>query len=479
MFSLPSPYGIGDFGQSARDFADLMHMAKQSYWQVLPIGPTSYGDSPYQSFSSFAGNPYFIDIEKLCERELLTKEELEAAKCEDERIDYGRLYRERYPLLKKAYLRAKQKGESQADFLEEQKDWLPDYGLFMACKSLYGGAPYWEWPEEIRLRRPEALENYRATLCEEIGFHVFLQAEFYSQWFELRSYAKELGISIIGDLPIYMPRDSVDVWASPENFQLDENGLPLGVAGVPPDYFNADGQLWGNPLYAWGRMKENGYAWWMRRIDGCAKLFDVIRIDHFRGLAAYWRVPYGDETARGGEWIKGPGTDFIEALHKSFPDYPIIAEDLGFLSEDVRALLEESGYPGMKVLQFAFDSREPSDYLPHNYDSHCVCYTGTHDNTTLKAWFDEAAPDDVAFSKLYLGLNEDEGLCRGMLRGGMGSVAELFVACMQDYLETGAQTRINVPGTVGENWKWRMKKSDMREELASEIGDMTRIYGRA
>lgn len=478
VFSLPSPYGIGDLGREAYAFVDFLHEAKQSYWQVLPIGPTSYGDSPYQSFSPMAGNPYFIDLERLCERGLLTKEELYSHRDDCEHIDYGRLYETRYPLLKKAFARSRERGESQSEFLAEHASWLANYGLFMACKEHFGGKPYWEWPEDIRLRGHEAIGRYCEMLSEEIAFQVFLQSEFYSQWFALRDYANERGVAIIGDLPIYMPRDSADVWASPRNFLLDGNGDPRGVAGVPPDYFNADGQLWGNPLYDWEYMKNDGYGWWMRRIEGCAKLFDVIRIDHFRGLASYWRVPYGDATARNGEWIKGPGSDFTEALHHNFPDYPIIAEDLGYMSEDVKSLLKDSGYPGMKVLQFAFDSREPSDYLPHNYDAHCVCYTGTHDNTTLKAWFDEASPDDVAFAKRYLGLNAEEGLCRGMLRGGMSSVSALFVACMQDYLESGVSARVNTPGTVGENWRWRMKKGDMSYELAAQIGEMTRRYGR-
>ena len=478
VFSLPSPYGIGDLGKAAYAFVDFLSEAKQSYWQVLPIGPTSYGDSPYQSFSPMAGTPYFIDLEKLCERGLLTREELDAHRDTSVYIDYGRLYETRYPLLKKAFERAKEKGGHNSEFLSAHSSWLANYSLFMACKEHFGGRPYWEWPEDIRLRRKEALEHYCALLADEIGFQVFLQAEFYTQWFALRSYANEKGVAIIGDLPIYMPRDSADVWASPQNFLLDENGDPKGVAGVPPDYFNADGQLWGNPLYDWDFMKNDGYGWWLRRIEGCAKLFDVIRIDHFRGLASYWRVPYGDDTARNGEWVKGPGMDFVGALREHFPEYPIIAEDLGYMSDDVKTLLASSGYPGMKVLQFAFDSREPSDYLPHNYSSGCVCYTGTHDNTTLKAWFNEASPEDVEFSKQYLGLNENEGLCRGMLRGGMSSVAELFVACMQDYLESDASARINTPGSIGANWKWRMKNGDVSMDLAKEIGEMTRRYGR-
>ncbi|MDO5111678.1 MAG: 4-alpha-glucanotransferase [Clostridia bacterium] len=478
VFSLPSPYGIGDMGQCAYDFVDFLQAAGQKYWQLLPIGPTSYGDSPYQSFSSFAGNPYFIDLEALFKRGLITAAEKEAAKRPVGDIDYGEMYETRYPLLKKAFLRAKEKGEEHRAFLDEQHMWLHDYALFMACKSYFGGKAWTAWPEDIRLRYHNAMAYYRDILREDVEFHIFLQKEFYDQWFALRDYAAKRGVRIIGDLPIYVPMDSTDVWAAPELFQLDEKGVPKGVAGVPPDYFNADGQLWGNPLYDWDRMRQDGYAWWMRRMGACAKLFDMTRIDHFRGLASYWAVPYGDETARGGAWIEGPGMDFVEALHRNLPDYPIIAEDLGFLTDDVRRLLSASGYPGMKVLQFAFDSREPSDYLPHTYPRSCVCYTGTHDNTTLQAWFNEAKADDAAYAREYLGLSQEEGYCRGMIRGGMGSVADLFVACMQDYLETGAKTRINTPGTVGKNWRYRMQAGDCSAALAQRIAAMVKLYGR-
>ncbi len=465
-------------GRCAYDFVDFLAAAGQKYWQLLPIGPTSYGDSPYQSFSSFAGNPYFIDSDALYNRGLITSAQREEARRPVGEIDYGELYQTRYPLLKSAFLRAREKGETQWDFLDAQHMWLHDYALFMACKTYFKGIAWTAWPEDIRLRYHNAMAYYRDILREDVEFHIFLQKEFYAQWFALRAYAAKKGVRIIGDLPIYVPMDSTDVWAAPELFQLDEKGVPKGVAGVPPDYFNADGQLWGNPLYDWARMRNDGYAWWMRRMGACAKLFDMTRIDHFRGLAAYWAVPYGDKTARGGAWIEGPGMDFVEALHKSLPDYPIIAEDLGFLTDDVRRLLSASGYPGMKVLQFAFDSREPSDYLPHTYPRNCVCYTGTHDNTTLRAWFREAKAEDAAYAKAYLGLNREEGYCKGMIRGGMGSVADLFVACMQDYLETGADTRINLPGTVGANWRYRMQPGDCDTALAKSIAQMVRMYGR-
>lgn len=480
LFSLPGPYGIGGLGREAFAFVDFLHSAKQRYWQLLPIGPTSYGDSPYQSYSSFAGNPYFIDLEALAERGLLSEAELAAARRPQGDIDYGGLYTSRFPLLRLAYERARAQGEMarEREFLEKERHWLPEYALFMALKDHYGGAPWWEWEEEYRLRVPEALGRFVSANGAALGFHVFLQAEFYGQWEKLRAYAKAREVALIGDLPIYVPRDSAAFWAERENFQADAAGTPRAVAGVPPDYFNADGQLWGNPLYDWEKMEEDGFAWWLRRIEGCRRLFDVLRIDHFRGLASYWRVPFGAPTAREGEWVEGPGKAFIDALHARFPDFPIIAEDLGLLDEGVRELLAYSGYPGMKVLQFAFSADGKSDYLPHCHVPGCVCYTGTHDNNTLRAWFDEISPEDAAFARDYLGLNEREGFCRGMLRAGMGSVAKLFIACMQDYLEYGGEGRINLPGRPWGNWRCRIEQNACTEELARDIAAMTLRYGR-
>ena len=481
--SLPSPYGIGTLGKAACDFIDFLSAARQGYWQVLPAGQTSYGDSPYQSVSTYAGNPYFIDLDVLVEEDLLTPADLEGIDWGDDetRVDYGKLYASRYEVLRKAFERGRSRDrEAQGRFAAQHQDWLPDYALFMAVKKHFDMKAWYEWPDEaIRMKRPEAVASYRESLAEDVAFYAYLQFLFDRQWQKMRSYAKEKGIKIIGDLPIYVPMDSADVWASPESFQLDEKNVPVEVAGVPPDYFSEDGQLWGNPLYNWDAMKADGYGWWIRRIGGAAALYDVLRIDHFRGLESYWAVPYGETTAKNGRWVKGPGMDLMSALIGWYPQVKFIAEDLGFLTPEVRQLLKDSGLPGMKVLEFAFDSREPSDYLPHTYSPHCICYAGTHDNATLMEWRDEADPDDIAYAKKYLGLNDEEGFCRGIIRGGMSSVAELFVAQMQDYLELGAEARMNTPGVLGGNWQWRMKAGAATDKLAKEIAEMTVMYGRA
>ncbi len=483
--SLPSPYGIGTFGKAAYAFVDLLERARQSYWQVLPLGPTGYGDSPYQSFSAFAGNPYFIDLDELVDNGLLERDRISSLRwgAEDRRVDFGAIYEQRFQVLRAAFARAKEIDEQMASldrFTAQNGGWLNDYALFMSLKDENGGLSWEDWPSELRMREESALNSARERLADNIRFYQFVQNVFFEQWSRLRAYTNERGIKIVGDLPIYVPFDSADVWSAPHEFQLNEEHQPVCVAGVPPDYFTADGQLWGNPLYDWDHMKQTGYAWWMRRMRSACTLFDCVRIDHFRGLSSYWSVAAGSETARDGEWIEGPGTDFINKLKETFPSFEIIAEDLGFLTDQVHALLEDSGFPGMKVLQFAFDAREPSNYLPHTYDSHCVCYAGTHDNTTVASWFAEANPDDTAFAERYLGLNEREGYVWGILRGGMGSVADLFLAQMQDYLELGAEGRMNTPGTLGgNNWRWRLLPGEFSEQLAEKIGDMTAMYGRA
>ena len=481
--SLPSPYGIGTFGKAAYDFADFLHAAGQKYWQVLPLGPTSFGDSPYQSFSTFAGNPYFIDLELLMEDGLLTRDEVTVCPwgTEPRYVDYGKIYESRFTLLEKAKNRGWQRDrEEVAAFAAENAAWLPDYALFMACKRHFGMQSWLTWPEEkLRLRDKATLEEYRKKLRPDVEFFTYLQFLFYRQWNALRDYVHGLGIKIIGDVPIYVAMDSADVWSEPEFFQLDEKGFPTAVSGVPPDYFTADGQLWGNPLYDWDKMKADGYGWWIRRLDGIGKLYDVVRIDHFRGLESYWAVPYGDSTARNGEWRKGPGMDFIRVITGWFPDLKLIAEDLGILTPAVRQFLKESGLPGMKVLEFAFTPDTLSDYLPHAYgDGHCVCYTGTHDNAPLQLWREEADPAEIAFAAEYLGLNEREGFNRGMIRGGMSSVAELFVATMQDYLNLGRYHRMNTPGSGVGNWQWRLLPGEASRALAEEIYAMTRRYGR-
>ena len=480
--ALPSPYGIGSLGQAAYDFVDFLVKAEQKWWQILPIGPTGHGNSPYQSFSAFAGNPYFIDLDMLCREGLLLPEELHAVDwgSDPARVDYGKIYENRFLLLEKARQRGWMKYAKEIEgFVEENKGWLPDYALFMALKRHFGMKPWMEWEYDIRLRQEDAMEKYHRELAEDIQLFLFIQYLFYKQWNALRAYAREQGIGIIGDIPIYVAMDSADVWAEPQWFQLDERNIPGEVSGVPPDAFSESGQLWGNPLYDWDAMKQDGYGWWIRRIDGASRLYDVIRIDHFRGLESYWAVPYGAADARKGRWRKGPGMDLITVLKNWFPQVSFIAEDLGYLTPEVQQLLQDSGFPGMKVLEFAFDSRECNDYLPHTYTPHCVCYVGTHDNEPVMAWKDAADPADIAMAKNYLGLHEAEGFYWGLLRGGMGSVACLFVAQMQDFLGLGEESRMNTPGQAEGNWQWRLREGEITEELTLKIAEMTRLYGRS
>ena len=479
--ALPSPYGIGTLGKAAYAFADFLHVAGQKYWQLLPLGPTSYGDSPYQSFSTFAGNPYFIDLDLLAEEGLLDKEDLAAADWgNDPRyVDYGKIYEVRFDVLRRAFLRGRERDREAVERFQAENPWLKNYALYMAVKAHFGMKSWLEWPDEaIRVRAPEAVARYEKELAEDVAFYTYLQYLFFKQWGELREYIHSLGIRIIGDLPIYVAMDSADVWAEPEFFQLGEGNIPTEVSGVPPDYFSADGQLWGNPLYDYDRMRQDGFGWWIRRVEGASRLFDVIRIDHFRGLESYWAVPYGAETAREGRWRKGPGMDLVGVLTKWFHGLDIIAEDLGFLTPEVHQLLRDSGLPGMKVLEFAFDAREPSNYLPHTYERNCVCYVGTHDNETVMQWREQADRADVTFARKYLGLNEAEGFHWGMIRGGMSSVADTFVAQMQDYLGLGAEGRMNTPGTLGNNWRWRLLPGEASPALARKIRRYAHMYGR-
>ena len=478
--SLPSPYGIGTLGKEARAFVDFLAAAKQRWWQILPVGPTSYGDSPYQSFSAYAGNPYFVDLEQLMDLGLLEKEEVDSCDwgADPTAVDYGKIYNSRFRLLEKASEKGWARyGQDIEAFGNQNQSWLPDYALFMALKRANGMKAWTEWPEAVRMRQAQALEKARTELAADIRLFTFIQFVFFRQWRSLKSYAHEKGVGIIGDMPIYVAMDSADVWADPGSFQLDSRNVPTEISGVPPDSFTADGQLWGNPLYNWAAMKADGYGWWIRRIAGASKLYDVIRIDHFRGFESYWAVPGGAKTARDGHWVKGPGMDLLGVLKNWFPDLEFIAEDLGYLTPEVKQLLSDSGFPGMKVLEFAFDSREPSNYLPHTYTHHCVCYAGTHDNAPLARWRHEAAREDIAMAEKYLGLSEAEGFCRGVIRGGMSSVADLFVAQMQDYL--GDEGRINTPGIPGGNWRWRVRAEALTDALSAEIAEMTTLYGRA
>ena len=477
--SLPGPYGIGTMGRNAVTFVDFLHQAGQSCWQILPLNPTGFGDSPYQSCSSFAGNPYLIDLDYLIRDGLLLPEEPERMRWGDrtDRVNYGLQYQNRMQLLRLAFRRFSDWGALDR-FCNENSNWLPDFALYMALKDHFGGTAWYQWDPALKHREPEALFRARQALKEQIREYAFVQYLFYKQWNDLRAYAKSKNITIIGDVPIYVPLDSVEVWCSPSLFQLDASLTPTAVAGCPPDGFSQDGQLWGNPLYRWDQMAKDGYSWWIRRMAAAGKLYDTIRLDHFRGFESYWSVPYGDETARNGKWVKGPGMELIGAIQKALPKLQMIAEDLGFLTPEVLQFRDDSGLPGMKVLQFAFGSREPSDYLPHTYIQNTVCYTGTHDNMTTRQWLETASPETAEYATEYMGLSRKEGYVWGMIRTAMSSVSRLCVIPMQDFLELGEDARMNFPGTMGDNWTWRALLGSFNELLANKIYKMTEMYGR-
>ena len=482
IFSLPSPYGIGSLGAEARAFADFLHAAGQKWWQILPVGPTGAGNSPYSSESTFAGNLLYIDLDTLAAEGLLDEEDLETAKMPaGDRIDYAGLKAVREPLLRKAFHRMSQQQLDEVSSFAARLPWVKEYALYRAAKTHFGGDAWYEWPDEgLRRHEPEAMFRWRMELREDVAFYTCVQYWFFQQWAALKKYVNDLGIKIIGDIPIYVSLDSVDVWSEREQFLLDWEGRPSKVAGVPPDYFSEDGQLWGNPLYNWEHMKNDGFGWWIRRVDGAIRLFDTIRIDHFRGLESYWAVPADSDTAKIGQWEKGPGMDLMRVLNSWFwyADVNYIAEDLGTLTEEVHQLRREAGLPGMKVLQFAFD--DPwNAYLPHNYDRDCICYSGTHDNITLAGWYAAAGEEERDYVEQYLGVRDDvETVCRAVMRCGMASVADLFVAQMQDYLGLGEEARINVPGVAENNWGWRMAAGAATMELAEEIRAMTHTFGR-
>lgn len=481
--SLPSPYGIGTMGEAAREFVRFLHKAGQSYWQILPICPTSYGDSPYQSFSSYAGNPYMIDLDDLCEAGLLEKSDYENIDWGEnqEKADYGLLYKKRFSVLKKATKAAEKKYETLiSEFRTENEKWLSDYALFMAIKDEQNGVSWLEWPEILRKRDNKALSVEREKLKDEIKFWECVQFLFFSQWKKIKAYANENGIKIIGDIPIYVSSDSADVWANPDQFQLDNNLIPISVAGCPPDGFSADGQLWGNPLFNWELMKEQNYSWWVDRIAYQTKIYDVLRIDHFRGFDAYYSIPYGEKTARNGEWKEGPGIDLFNVINEKLGELPIIAEDLGFLTDSVRQLLKDTGFPGMKVLEFAFDSRDTeSGYLPHLYNKNCVVYAGTHDNDTILGWFDVISKEDAEYAKKYMRLSEAEGYHWGMMRTAWACIADTAIMQMQDILGLGKSARMNTPSTLSDkNWSWRCLPGAYNDTLAEVLHAEMKLYGR-
>lgn len=483
--SIPSKYGIGTFSKEAYKFVDFLSQAGQKLWQILPLGPTGYGDSPYQSFSTFAGNPYFIDLEALVKKGYLKKAECDACDfgSDAECVDYEKIYLSRFAILRKAFERAFAKGKlgesaEYKAFVEKNAYWLDDYALYMAVKNEFDGVCWAQWDEDIKLRKPKALAAYKKKCAEEIEFYRFQQYLFNSQWLALKTYANEKGIEIIGDIPIYVAFDSADTWASPKLFQLDETCTPIAVAGCPPDAFSETGQLWGNPLYDWDYHKKTNYEWWMKRIAYCFTLYDVVRIDHFRGFDEYWSIPYGDKTAEKGKWCKGPGYAIFDRMKKTLGEKQVIAEDLGFLTESVIELVKKTGYPGMKILQFAFDSREDSDYLPHNYTKNSVVYTGTHDNDTTRGWYTQLPETDRDFANRYLHISGKKNVEWEFIRAAIASVADTAIIPMQDYLGLDETARINIPSTLGINWKWRMKKGACTAVLAKRIKTLCKLYGR-
>ncbi len=480
--SLPSRYGIGTMGKEARKFADFLDRAHQSYWQILPLGPTSYGDSPYQSFSSFAGNPYLIDLEELEKDGYLKKSEYTKPNWgnDAEKVDYGLIYINRFPVLYIAVKRLfERKPEDLEIFFEEEKEWLDDYALFMTIKNVYNGAAVRNWPEELRYRNKKALKDFEMKHQDEVLFWKGVQYLFFKQWKSLKEYVNALGIKIIGDIPIYVAEDSVEVWSDPKQFQLDEENHPIEIAGCPPDGFAVDGQRWGNPLYDWDYMKKDHYSWWIRRIKAQFRFYDTLRLDHFRGFAGYYAIPASEKTARNGVWKKGPGYDLFKTIEKKLGKLDIIVEDLGFLTEDVYELLEKCGYPGMKNMQFAFYPENPgSEYLPHNFVKNCVVYVGTHDNEPIMGWFKYGEKKCTRRAVKYLHLDKTEGYNWGMIRGAYSGVEDLAVVQFQDYLGLGMEARINAPSTAEGNWCWRVKKNDFKAALADKIASYVDLYDR-
>ena len=478
--SLPSPYGIGTLGASAYRFVDFLKRSGHTFWQILPLSPVSFGDSPYQSFSAFAFNPYYIDPDFLVSDGLLTKDECLSYDfgCDETLVDYALLYENRHLLLKKAANRFDTHDGEFVKFCEENSFWLDDYSVFMTAKEMNGMRALSELPENLKKREEEALRKFKTENKKLIDYYKITQYLFFSQWIKLRRYAKDMGVHIIGDIPVYVSEDSSDVWAQPELFSVDENLKVKLSAGCPPDDFSKDGQLWGNPVYEWKKHEETKYDWWIKRLKQASSLFDVTRIDHFRGLYSYYAVPPGEATAKNGSWFHADGERLIEKIKSELPDMKIIAEDLGFITHDIRERMEKSGFPGMKILQFGFDTDPQNEHLPHNYTRNTVAYTGTHDNSTVVGWLSSAKKECVSFALDYFGVNFIKNLPKAMIRGLFSSVSDTVIVPFQDYLGQGDDKRMNVPSTLGGNWQYRITDYDMSEKLSDKLYRLAKTYSR-
>lgn len=480
--SLPGKYGIGSLGSEGYEFVKFLVTAGQRLWQILPLGPTGYGDSPYQCFSAFAGNPLLIDIDRLIQRKLISKDDIPKEEFDESYVNYGRVINFKYNVLRRAFEKFKKNEgfikSSFAFFCKNNSWWLEDFSLFMALKSHFGGKPWLEWETEIKFRKHNAIEYYRNLLKEDIEFHKFLQFIFFDDWYELKAFANRNGVEIIGDIPIFVAMDSADTWSNTSIFMFDDNLVPTKVAGVPPDYFSATGQLWGNPLYDWDKLRETKYEWWVNRIKMSLKMYDYIRIDHFRGFAGYWAVPYGSETAVNGRWEKAYGDELFTTVQENLgKNLPIIAEDLGVITPDVVALREKFGFPGMKVLQFAFNNWQDNEYLPHNYNRNCVVYTGTHDNDTTVGWFRTLPEEDKKYVLKYVGNSEKE-INWALIKLAMSSSAVFSIFPMQDVLGLGSEARMNRPGIAYGNWSWRMLKRQITPKIINKLYDLSKLYSR-
>ncbi len=481
--SLPSRYGIGTMGKSAYEFVDFLAKSGQKYWQILPVSPTGYGDSPYQSYSTFAGNPYFIDLEMLAQAGALDLTELSRIDWgNDSRyVDYEKLYKNRFTVLKSAYRFERSKLQNElSEFRKKESYWIEDYAMFMALKQENDMIPYWQWEEGAKFRTADAISSAYKRLEFEIEFWIYVQYKFFEQWNKLKAYANSKNIKIIGDMPIYVAADSADAWAHPEILCLDDTLRPTAVAGCPPDYFSPKGQLWGNPLYNWGYLKSTSFDWWMLRIKAMFKICDIVRIDHFRAFSAYYSIPFGDEDAVGGKWIDGPGKAFFDVLKNSRDiKSDIIAEDLGTIDDKVRELLNYTGFPGMKVLQFAFNPDGSSEYLPHKYDKNCVSYIGTHDNDTTCSWYANESIDCQKFIRKYVHLSEDDDINLALIRVLLSSVSDISIITIQDILGLDSSSRMNTPAKSSGNWQWRLGGMELlTDELAKTINEITKTYGR-